>query len=143
VLTSRQVRVHECENVDLYLQCASRPIIEDCRAVRFAPLPDAYAAMHARARGGETTGVAELDEGGRSASISAGDQQAVPGPELNLWDQVDDFKWLKTEPSPNWSVLPREERVKDEIWRDVVQGKGHARLSVDEILARVGLPSNS
>jgi tubulin-specific chaperone C len=140
VLTSRQVRVHECENVDLYLQCASRPIIEDCHAVRFAPLPDAYATMHAR---NDITSAAELDEGGRSASISAGDQHSVPAPGLNLWDQVDDFKWLKTEPSPNWSVLPEDQRVKEEVWRAVVQGKGRARLSVDEILAKVGLPSQS
>ena len=41
-VTARQVRMHECKNVDVYLMCSSRPIIEDCRSVRFAPLPECY-----------------------------------------------------------------------------------------------------
>lgn len=40
VVASRQVRMHECKNVDIYLHCTSRPIIEDCNNVRFAPAPD-------------------------------------------------------------------------------------------------------
>lgn len=39
VIVARQVRIHECENVDLYLHCASHPIIEDCQGMRFAPAP--------------------------------------------------------------------------------------------------------
>ena len=42
VVTSRQVRMHDCKNVDLYLHCASRPIIEDCHTVRFAPIPECH-----------------------------------------------------------------------------------------------------
>lgn len=42
VVTARQVRIHECSNVDLYLHCASHPIIEDCSGMRFAPLPKHY-----------------------------------------------------------------------------------------------------
>ncbi|KAF7553154.1 hypothetical protein G7046_g7172 [Stylonectria norvegica] len=42
VVVARQVRIHECHNVDIYLHCASHPIIEDCSGMRFAPLPSAY-----------------------------------------------------------------------------------------------------
>jgi hypothetical protein len=42
VVTSRQVRMHDCKNVDVYLHCASRPIIENCSNVRFAPIPKCY-----------------------------------------------------------------------------------------------------
>ncbi|CAD6443049.1 9afd7a0d-7f1b-47ac-9709-d2298b6eba43 [Sclerotinia trifoliorum] len=105
VVTSRQVRMHECKNVDIYLHCASRPIIEDCSNVRFAPIPDPQNVT---------------DE-----SIE------------NQWDQVDDFKWLKAEPSPNWTILPEEERLKEEIWTDVVPG-GPA-FGLDDILKKVGL----
>lgn len=42
VVASRQVRIHECEGVDFYLHCSSHPIIEDCRGVRFAPIPGCY-----------------------------------------------------------------------------------------------------
>jgi len=42
VVTARQVRIHECNNVDMYLHCTSRPIIEDCSGMRFAPSPNCY-----------------------------------------------------------------------------------------------------
>lgn len=42
VVAARQVRIHECENVDLYLHCGSHPIIEDCSGMRFAPIPATY-----------------------------------------------------------------------------------------------------
>ncbi|KAI1172061.1 tubulin-specific chaperone C [Nemania sp. FL0916] len=42
VVAARQVRVHECVNVRLYLHCASHPIIEDCEGMAFAPLPGYY-----------------------------------------------------------------------------------------------------
>ncbi|KAK2595550.1 hypothetical protein QQS21_006724 [Conoideocrella luteorostrata] len=42
VVTARQVRIHECKNVDIYLHCTSHPIIEDCTGMRFAPLPECY-----------------------------------------------------------------------------------------------------
>lgn len=45
VIISRQVRIHECSNVDIYLHCGSHPIIEDCSGMRFAPLPAAYVSV--------------------------------------------------------------------------------------------------
>ena len=39
VIDSRQVRMHECKDCVVYLRCSSRPIIEDCKGIRFAPLP--------------------------------------------------------------------------------------------------------
>lgn len=50
VVTSRQVRVHDAKNVDIYLHCASRPIIEDCSNVRFSPIPECYVSFAAQAR---------------------------------------------------------------------------------------------
>ncbi|KAH8152971.1 uncharacterized protein LAJ45_03198 [Morchella importuna] len=89
VVACRQLRMHEAVNVDLYLLCTSRPIIEDCSGVRFAPL------------GKEGLG------------------EAWEGVQRNMWDQVDDFKWLKSEHSPNWAVLPESERVSAERWEKV------------------------
>ena len=42
VINSRQVRIHKCTGCVVYLRCTSRPIIEDCRNIRFAPLPVVY-----------------------------------------------------------------------------------------------------
>ncbi|KAI5859890.1 TBCC-domain-containing protein [Durotheca rogersii] len=110
VVAARQLRFHECIGVDVYLHCASHPIIEDCSRMRFAPLPEFYA-----------TKLGTTDES-------------------NQWDQVDDFKWLKSEPSPNWTVLPEGERVAADVWQDAVRG-GPSR-STDDILRTVGVPSS-
>jgi hypothetical protein len=101
VISCRQFRMHGSNKVDVYLHSASRPIIEDCEAVRFAPLPNAFATS-------ETSQAA------------------------NQWDQIDDFKWLKVEASPNFSLLAEAERVKDEVWREKVLGGGDREL--DNIL---------
>lgn len=42
VVASRQFRMHECQRCDVYLQVASRPIVEDVSDIRFAPLPSNY-----------------------------------------------------------------------------------------------------
>ncbi|KAI1264439.1 tubulin binding cofactor C-domain-containing protein [Xylariaceae sp. FL1019] len=106
IVKARQVRMHDCKDVKVYLWCGSHPIIEDCEGVDFAPLPGFYA-----------------------------DDMSTP--ETNRWDQVDDFKWLKSEASPNWRVLPEEERLKDGIWRDKVCGG--PSLGTDDILREVGV----
>jgi hypothetical protein len=99
--------MHDCVDVDVYLWCGSRPIIEDCRGVRFAPLP-------------KGTG------GGK-------------GEGRNMWDQVDDFKWLKDSPSPNWRVMEEGERIGEEVWKEVLaSGEGRG---LEDILREVGLKS--
>ncbi len=110
--------MHDCHNVDVYLHCSSRPIIEDCHGIWFAELPKAYQELLP-------------DSSQPDASATA---TAAPD---NKWNQIDDFKWLKSEPSPNWSVLPREDIVPDDIWRDVVPGGPGWRL--DDILRSVGI----
>ena len=46
VINSRQVRIHKCKNCVFYLRCTSRPIIEDCEDIRFAPIPTVYVSSH-------------------------------------------------------------------------------------------------
>src|SRR5206468_923395 len=43
VISCRQFRMHDCTNVDVYLSCSSRPIIEGCRNIRFGKFPVPYA----------------------------------------------------------------------------------------------------
>lgn len=56
----------------------------------------------------------------------------------NQWDQVDDFKWLKTTQSPNWTTLSEVQRLDDEVWTRIVSGK--SGVSVEQILTKVGIP---
>ncbi|KAL2023687.1 hypothetical protein VTK56DRAFT_1401 [Thermocarpiscus australiensis] len=110
MVIARQVRIHECENVSFYLHCVSRPIIEDCKGVRFARAPEAY-----------------LTEKEKN--------------ETNLWDQVDDFKWLKTTASPNWSLVPESELISEEAWE--MTRPGNFAVGVDDILRSLKVAKGS
>lgn len=110
MVAARQVRVHECERTTFYLHCGSRPIIEDCKSVRFAKAPGCYLT----------------------------DKQKA---ETNMYDQVDDFKWLKATPSPNWSVLPDEQAIPEDQWQTILAGKPGG--CVDDILQSMGIGKGS
>lgn len=92
VVSCRQFRMHNCADVDVYLSCTSNPIIEDCSRIRFSRIPKTYA----------------LDQNHPDNS--------------DKWDQVEDFKWIKPEPSPNWSILDTNSAVSDEVWAEMVPG---------------------
>jgi tubulin-specific chaperone C len=118
VVACRQFRMHDSRSVDVYLHCGSRPIIEDCDDVRFAPLPSVY----------ETE---EINGEGKGGVAGNG----------NFWDQVDDFKWLKSEPSPHWRILEQSERVEERVWTEIVPGK--PGIGVEDLLAAVKEKSRS
>lgn len=40
IISCRQLRLHHCRDCILYLRCSSRPIIEECSGMQFAPLPE-------------------------------------------------------------------------------------------------------
>ena len=127
--------MHHSSNVDVYLHCTSRPIIEDCSGIRFAELPSAYAKMlgvaNKNTEHGSDGDVAESGDGGVDDVEEAGKGE-------NMYRHVDDFKWLKSDPSPNWSVLEEEDRVKDEVWMQVLDGQNRAGVGVEEMLKEVG-----
>ncbi|KAK6118385.1 hypothetical protein DH2020_047802 [Rehmannia glutinosa] len=87
VLASHQIRIHNAKNCDFYLRVRSRPIIEDSNGVRFAPYCLSYQGIEK-----------DLTE-------------ANLGEETGNWMNVDDFRWLRAVQSPNWSVLPENERI--------------------------------
>ena len=45
LVTTRQFRMHQCQNCIVYLHVNSRPIIEDCAGIQFAPLPNEYVSL--------------------------------------------------------------------------------------------------
>lgn len=87
VLASHQIRIHNARGCDFYLRVRSRPIIEDSNGVRFAPYCLQYDGIE------EDLRESKLDE------------------ETGNWANVDDFKWLRAVQSPNWSILPENERT--------------------------------
>lgn len=87
VLASHQIRIHHAKGSDFYLRVRSRPIIEDCIGVRFAPYCLGYDGIERDLK------QSNLDE------------------ETGNWANVDDFRWLKAVQSPNWSIMPEIERI--------------------------------
>ncbi|XP_061344511.1 tubulin-folding cofactor C [Gastrolobium bilobum] len=87
VMASHQIRIHGARTSDFYLRVRSRPIIEDSNGVRFAPYCLSYQG---------------IEEDLRGAGLDA---------ETGNWANVDDFLWLRAVQSPNWSILPENERI--------------------------------
>ncbi|OXV06043.1 hypothetical protein Egran_06188 [Elaphomyces granulatus] len=102
VVACRQFRMHNCTDVDVYLSCCSHPIIEDCKGVRFGRLPKVYAL----------------------------EQNWTEFPDC--WDKVEDFKWIKPEPSPNWCLLDENNTVPEAVWAEMIPGG--PSWSVEDIL---------
>lgn len=83
----QQLRVHATADTRVFLHVTSRAIVEDCRGIRVAPFAWTYPGLDA------DFAASGLDRG------------------KNHWDQVDDFNWLARDAaSPNWSILPEDER---------------------------------
>ena len=85
-IASHQLRIHKCLGCYLYVRVNSHPIIEDCSQMGFAP----YSLMHL-----------ELERD----MIEAGLRDA------RCWDNVVDFRWHRTTPSPNWFMIPVADRL--------------------------------
>ncbi|CAL1373573.1 unnamed protein product [Linum trigynum] len=103
VLASHQIRIHNAIGCDFYLRVRSRPIIEDCSRVRFAPYCLRYEGIEK-----------ELKEAGL-------------GDESGNWANVDDFKWLRAVPSPNWSVLEESQRIECFEINESIDGNENTR----------------
>ncbi|XP_075269030.1 tubulin-specific chaperone C [Opisthocomus hoazin] len=88
VVACQQLRTHRTRDSRFYVQVTSRAVIEDCTKVSFAPYAWSYPGIE---RDFESSG---LDRN------------------RNNWNLVDDFDWLATDkPSPNWSLIPEQERI--------------------------------
>ncbi|CAL1599568.1 unnamed protein product [Knipowitschia caucasica] len=87
VLACQQLRTHNTKDTQVYLHVTSRAIIEDCSGVSVAPFTWSYSGLD------------------QDWTVSGLDRNR------NNWNHVDDFNWLSTtEASPNWTVIPEEER---------------------------------
>jgi hypothetical protein len=98
-IAARQFRLHRCVGTDFYVRSRSGPIIEHCSALRFAPYHVRYAGLDAEL---------SLPLVGLPALATA---EAVAQEEASgAWSDVKDFNWHRAQHSPNWCVLPLDER---------------------------------
>ncbi|XP_075908140.1 tubulin-specific chaperone C [Petromyzon marinus] len=87
VVACRQFRAHRSEDTDFYVDVASKAIIEDCVRVRFAPYNLSYPGLDGHFKDARMEGHGQT------------------------WNGINDFNWLADVPSPNWSMIPEDERV--------------------------------
>ncbi|XP_068021191.1 tubulin-specific chaperone C [Melanerpes formicivorus] len=88
VLACQQLRTHRTRDSSFYVQVTSRAVIEDCTKVSFAPYTWSYPGIEG-----------DFESSGLDRN-------------RNNWNLVDDFDWLATDkPSPNWSLIPEQERI--------------------------------
>ncbi|KAK6540303.1 hypothetical protein TWF694_009110 [Orbilia ellipsospora] len=124
LLSCHQFRLHSSHNVDVYLKCRSRPIIENCKGIRVSFLPD-------------ISNKSAATEGGGNSNVEG---KADGKEESDMWNQIDDFNWLKVDkPSPNWRCLRDDERILDDVWDTLLTT---TTANPTDILDKV-LPSNS
>jgi hypothetical protein len=104
-MAARQFRLHRSTDCAFFIHAMSRPIIEHCERLTFAPYLVSRGAGDAAAEEGAPRQRELLCEAGllkdRSASSEA-DTAAVRN-----WQHVDDFGWIKATRSPNWTILPQ------------------------------------
>lgn len=87
VVPCQQLRVHTTTNTKFYIHVTSRAIIEDSSSVSFAPYNWNYP---------------DID---KHYVLSGLDRKR------NSWNDIDDFNWLAADKhSPNWSLVPENER---------------------------------
>ncbi|MCJ1311016.1 hypothetical protein MMC25_004686 [Agyrium rufum] len=109
--STQQFRMHDSHQCTVYLYCTSRPIIEGCSQIRFAPVPSGVRSM---------VGWEEKEEG------------------QNLWSEVDDFSWLKKAKSANWQVLENSQTIGDSVWTRIFEDDPKT-CDVDILLAEAGI----
>ncbi|XP_078085840.1 tubulin-specific chaperone C [Mustelus asterias] len=90
----QQLRTHNTKDANVYLHVTSRAIVEDCTGVSFAPFNWKYEGIE------KDFELAGLDK------------------TKNNWNIIDDFNWLASDHSPNWSILAEESRITD--WDEIL-----------------------
>lgn len=97
-----QLRMKDCHRVDVYVWCASTPIIESCDGMRFGPyeqwtglLRSTVASCSFSTHREWAAAVGDIHDAARTAET---------------YRSVDDFQWLKKSASPHWRVLAPSER---------------------------------
>lgn len=87
VCAAQQLRIHDTVASDFYIYVTSTAIIENCKQLRFAPL---------------TLSSQQIKKSFETVNFDES---------KNNWKIVNDFDWLSSyESSPNWCIIPEEER---------------------------------
>ncbi|CBH17945.1 hypothetical protein, conserved [Trypanosoma brucei gambiense DAL972] len=96
-----QLRLKNCTGSDMYVSCASTPIIECCTGMRFGPYGCWTGILH--------SSIGEHRYNSHEEWLKCLGEIEDLQRAGEMYKTVDDFQWLKKTPSPNWCVLAAEQ----------------------------------
>jgi hypothetical protein len=136
----RQFRMHNSRNCKVVLHITSGPIIEDCQGITFAPFVErlhapSFAAPLGSGEGGKSWWESKLVE----ASLDFN---------MNKWNEVEDFNWLRKQKSPNWDAVTLKVLEEDGSWQGAVvaaegEGSGGGFSRIQDFWVRGGSSGKS
>jgi len=114
IVASRQIRIHSSKKCTFYLYVLSNPIIEYSTALQFSPYTLHYPRLRQQMLSSGlikySAAIENKINGGKAGSPDETHEPVASVNTSNLWYRVDDFNWLKSQPSPNWSILPENQQ---------------------------------
>ncbi|KPI84907.1 hypothetical protein ABL78_6032 [Leptomonas seymouri] len=99
-----QLRLKDCRDTDIFVWCASTPIIETCTNMRFGPYKCWKGLLSSTAGDGAT--YATHAEWVRCVGEIADTEHTE-----RSYANVDDFQWVRKTASPHWRVMKAEEET--------------------------------
>ncbi|GMH35716.1 hypothetical protein BSKO_03584 [Bryopsis sp. KO-2023] len=98
-VAARQLRLRDCQNIELGVYCSTQPALESSKSINFTPWMGAYPGLTGH------FSAANLD------------------PTINSWDRVYDFTPVNAGETPNWTVQIDSNTSTPQWWEvDVVEG---------------------
>ena len=137
-----QVRIHCTTDTDFYLRTRSKPIIEHSSGVRFAPFALDEPPMGQDGTSSSTSQPAGASPEEECVRLQLLLKQYRLGEETEMYQQVEDFGWIKASHSPNWALMadcdrmspvkvPWEKLVRNTISNRIDEASGNG--DIDEI----------
>lgn len=118
ILWYEQIRIHSTRRCDFYLYVQSRPTIEDCDQLRFAPYAFTYPKREEHFQvqhlnlllGISTTSWVLFTEIFHFELKECKFENDIQSSK-NKWSEVQDFNCPTKLNSPHWSIIPEKERI--------------------------------
>ena len=95
----RQLRMKDCHECDIFVCCGSTPVIEDSTKIRFGGVEKAWWSKNFSSPS-EKESMMKRIAAALNSSIETAHKRLVES-----FKAVDDFTWLRSTPSPHWSLL--------------------------------------
>lgn len=102
-----QLRLKDCRDTDIFVWCASTPIIESCSEMRFGPYR-CWAGLLSSTAASTGATYATVAEWVRCVGEIADTAHTEDN-----YASVEDFQWVRKTASPNWRVMTEAEQTHD------------------------------